>query len=437
MNHKQIRKIFLSFFKRKQHQIMNSASIVSKTDSSLMFTNAGMNIFKDFFIGKKQSQYSRIANFQKCLRITGKHNDLFEVGKDTYHHTMFEMLGNWSFGDYFKKESIKWAWELLTEVYKMDKSNIYVTIFEGNKEDKLSFDSESFQYWKNQIDDSKILFFDKKHNFWEMGKTGPCGPCTEIHVDLRNEKEKLKIPGKNLVNKKHPLVIELWNLVFIQFFRKSDGTLVKLPTFHVDTGMGFERLCMILQNKKSTYDTDLFTYLIKSIAQKTDQIYGVTDKIDIVIRIIADHMRSVVFAISDGIIPSKNKSGYVIRKILRRIIVTYYLTLKIKKPFLFQLVKPIICYIKNSYLNKLHLKDDISTIILREEKLFLKTINLGINKLYKIIEKLRANKCHLIAVKIIYWLYNTYGLPIEISKRITNKNKIQVFYSIFRKGSCK
>ncbi|MGX7592719.1 alanine--tRNA ligase-related protein [Candidatus Karelsulcia muelleri] len=426
MNHKQIRQIFLSFFKRKKHNIITSASIVAKKDSSLMFTNAGMNIFKDFFIGNKKSPYSIIANCQKCLRITGKHNDLFEVGKDTYHHTMFEMLGNWSFGDYFKKEAIKWAWELLTECYKIDKANIYVTIFKGNKEDNLSFDSESFKYWKNKIDESQILFFDKKHNFWEMGTTGPCGTCTEIHVDLRNEKDKLKLPGNNLVNKKHPLVIELWNIVFIQFLRQSDGTLVKLPTCHVDTGMGFERLCMILQKKQSTYDTDIFTSLIKYIAQNTDQIYGVTETIDLAIRIIADHMRAVVFAIADGIRPSNKKYGYVIRKILRRIIVTYYLTLNINKPFVFKLVKPIIGYMNHSDLNTSPLQSYISTLILSEETLFLTTIKLGINKLYKIIDQLRYKKCHMIAVKIIYWLYETYGLPLEISKRITNKNNIQV-----------
>ncbi|MGX7593426.1 alanine--tRNA ligase-related protein [Candidatus Karelsulcia muelleri] len=427
MNHKQIRKIFLYFFKRKKHKILNSASIVAKTDSRLMFTNAGMNIFQDFFLGKKKSKYSRIANFQKCLRLTGKHNDLFEVGKDTFHHTMFEMLGNWSFGDYFKKESIKWAWELLTEVYKIDKSNIYVTIFKGNKEDNLSFDSDSFKYWNKKIDDKKILCFDKTHNFWEMGKTGPCGPCTEIHVDLRNEKEKIKVPGNKLVNKNHPLVIELWNIVFIQFLRKSDGTLVKLPTCHVDTGMGFERLCMILQKKQSTYDTDIFTPLIQYIAENTDKIYGVTEKIDIAIRIIADHMRSVVFAISDGIIPSNKESGYVIRKILRRIIVNSYLTLKIKQPFLFKLVKPISCYINKSYFNSpFKSEHSISNLILMEEKLFLKNIQLGINKLEKIIEKLIKKQCNIIAFNIIYWLYDTYGLPIEISKIITNKNKIKI-----------
>ena len=320
MTAQEIRKQFLDFFASKKHQIVASAPMVLKNDPTLMFTNAGMVPFKEYFLGQKKVVNSRIADTQKCLRVSGKHNDLEEVGMDTYHHTMFEMFGNWSFGDYFKKEAILWAWELLTEVYKIDKSKLYVTIFEGDKDDNLPFDQEAYDFWAELIDTNRIINGNKKDNFWEMGAQGPCGPCSEIHVDIRSDKEKSEIDGKDLVNKDHPQVIEIWNLVFMEFNRKADGTLEKLPAKHVDTGMGFERLCMVLQNVQSNYDTDVFTPIIREIVTITNSKYGQDEKTDIAIRVIADHIRAVSFAIADGQLPSNTGAGYVIRRILRRAI---------------------------------------------------------------------------------------------------------------------
>ncbi len=314
MTSSEIREHFLDFFKSKNHTIVPSAPMVIKDDPTLMFTNAGMNQFKEFFLGNSISKSLRIADTQKCLRVSGKHNDLEEVGKDTYHHTMFEMLGNWSFGDYFKKEAIQWAWELLTKVYKIDKESLYVSVFEGSKDaDALEMDSEAFELWKAIVPEDRIIFGNKKDNFWEMGDQGPCGPCSEIHVDIRSKEEKAKIPGASLVNKDHPQVVEIWNLVFMQYNRKANGSLEPLPEKHVDTGMGFERLCMVLQGVQSNYDTDIFTPLIKEIESITGHTYGKNEANDIAMRVIADHIRAVAFSIADGQLPSNNGAGYVIR----------------------------------------------------------------------------------------------------------------------------
>ena len=317
MNSTDIRQAFLDFFRSRQHEIVPSAPMVVKNDPTLMFTNAGMNQFKDVFLGNSAGSFKRVADTQKCLRVSGKHNDLEEVGHDTYHHTMFEMLGNWSFGDYFKKEAIAWAWELLTDVLKIDRECLYVTIFEGDEHEGLARDDEAFEFWKEHISEDHILLGSKKDNFWEMGDTGPCGPCSEIHADIRDNAEKVRIPGKDLVNKGDPHVIEIWNLVFIQFNRMASGQLVELPAKHVDTGMGFERLCMVLQDTKSNYDTDVFQPIIQAIAVNAGIPYGQQPKADIAMRVVADHLRAVSFAIADGQLPSNVKAGYVIRRILR------------------------------------------------------------------------------------------------------------------------
>ena len=339
MKSTEVRQQFLDFFASKTHKIVASAPMVIKDDPSLMFTNAGMNPFKEYFLGNTTPISKRITDTQKCLRVSGKHNDLEEVGIDTYHHTFFEMLGNWSFGDYFKNDAINWAWELLTEVYKIDPDKIYVTIFEGEKKDQIGRDDEAYNIWKKILPEERILLGNKKDNFWEMGDQGPCGPCSEIHIDIRPKKEKEKVSGSNLVNKDHPHVIEVWNLVFIEFNRKADGSLEKLPNKHIDTGMGFERLCMVLQDKKSNYDTDVFTPLIREIETLTKTTYGNKEKTDVAIRVIADHLRTVYFAVSDGQLPSNTGAGYVIRRILRRAIRYGFTFLKQKKPFIHLLVK--------------------------------------------------------------------------------------------------
>src|SRR6056297_3493592 len=342
MNSKDVRSAFLSFFESKKHKIVPSAPMVMKNDPTLMFTNAGMNQFKDFFLGNKTPEARRVADTQKCLRVTGKHNDLEEVGHDTYHHTMFEMLGNWSFGDYFKEEAIQWAWEFLTDVVKLDKERLYVTVFEGDHSDHLQRDDEAAGFWKKFLPEDRILDGSKKDNFWEMGPTGPCGPCSEIHIDLRSDAERSKIPGATLVNKDHPLVIEIWNLVFIQYNRKSDGSLEHLPEKHVDTGMGFERLCMALQSKASNYDTDIFTPLIDRISELTGRKYGADNAQDIAMRVIADHLRAISFSIAEGQLPSNNKAGYVIRRILRRAVRYGYTFLKQESPFIYKLVPELV-----------------------------------------------------------------------------------------------
>ena len=318
MNSSEIRQAFLDFFESKQHKIESSAAMVIKDDPTLMFTNAGMNQFKDVFLGNSPIKYKRITNSQKCLRVSGKHNDLEEVGHDTYHHTMFEMLGNWSFGDYFKKEAIDWAWELLVDVLKLPTDRLYASVFEGSEEDKMERDNEAAGYWEKYLPASRIINGNKKDNFWEMGDVGPCGPCSEIHIDLRTEEERKLVDGRDLINMDHPQVVEIWNLVFMQFNRKADGSLEALPHQHVDTGMGFERLCMAMQKKRSNYDTDVFQPIIQSIARMCGKTYGDNEEVDIALRVIADHIRTISFAITDGQLPSNNKAGYVIRRILRR-----------------------------------------------------------------------------------------------------------------------
>ena len=364
MNSKKIRSIFFDYFNDKNHKIIESAPITVKDDPTLMFTNAGMNQFKNIFLGYDNPKTQRIANTQKCLRVSGKHNDLEEVGIDKYHHTMFEMLGNWSFGDYFKRDAINWAWDLLVNFYKLDRDRLFVTVFEGHKKDNLERDNEAVEIWKNIVDESKIIDGSKKDNFWEMGETGPCGPCSEIHIDLRNDEEIKKNPTKNLINKDHPEVIEIWNLVFIEFNRKNDGSLESLPNKHVDTGMGLERLAMAIKGLKSTYDTDLFSRILKSLGEISNLKYGEDEKIDIAFRVISDHIRAIVFTISDGAIPSNNKSGYVVRRILRRAVRYGFSSLNLKSPFLHKLSKEVISEYKDVFNNLYDQQEFISNVIL-------------------------------------------------------------------------
>ncbi len=415
MKSREIRQAFFDFFKEKQHEIVVSAPIVLKDDSTLMFTNAGMNQFKDYFLGYKESKSSRIADTQKCLRVSGKHNDLDEVGHDTYHHTMFEMLGNWSFGDYFKEESIAWAWELLTDVYKIPIENIYVSIFKGDEKDHLPKDTEAFAIWRKYITEDRILEFDKKDNFWEMGETGPCGPCSEIHVDLRSEEEKQKIPGKELVNADHPQVVEIWNLVFMEFMRKTDGSLEKLPQKHIDTGMGFERLCMAIQKKESNYDTDVFMPIINKIESLSRKTYGEKEEDDIAIRVVADHLRAVSFAIADGQLPSNNGAGYVIRRILRRAISYAYRFLDQKTPFIFKLVDTLEKEMGTFFPEIIQQKQLIINVIKEEEHSFLRTLEQGLNRISQIIKLNKKENKTIIEGKIIFELYDTFGFPVDLS----------------------
>ena len=418
-----VRKKFLDFFSSKDHQIVDSAPMVVKNDPTLMFTNAGMNQFKEFFLGNKKPNNLRIADTQKCLRVSGKHNDLEEVGIDTYHHTFFEMLGNWSFGDYFKKDAIIWSWELLTEVYKINKENLYVTIFEGDKKEGLDLDNESYNYWSNIIPSDRILKGNKKDNFWEMGDHGPCGPCSEIHIDIRSEVDKSKIHGSELVNKGHPQVIEVWNLVFIEFNRKADGSLEKLPSKHVDTGMGFERLCMVLQGVSSTYDTDIFKPLIIEIETLTNTSYGNNEEIDRAIRVIADHLRTVYFAIADGQLPGNNGAGYVIRRILRRAIRYGYTFLNQKEPFIYRLIKSLSKQMSN-FFPELKKEQKLSENVIKEEELsFLKTLDQGLTMLNSL---LKSSKNGILNGKKIFELYDTYGFPIDLTALIARENKFDV-----------
>ena len=425
MDTKKIRKLFFDFFKAKKHEIVDSAPITIKNDPSLMFTNAGMNQFKNIFLGDEIPKCKRIANTQKCLRVSGKHNDLEEVGIDKYHHTMFEMLGNWSFGDYFKENAIQWAWDLLVNVYKLDEKRLYVSIFGGDKKDNLEKDIESYQIWNKIIDDVKIIDGSKKDNFWEMGETGPCGPCSEIHIDLRSEKEIKKIPTRNLINKDHPEVIEIWNLVFIEFNRLSNGKLVLLPNKHVDTGMGLERLAMAIKGLKSTYDIDLFDTIIKSLSKESNYKYGENSKIDIAFRVIVDHIRAIVFTISDGEIPSNNKSGYVIRRILRRAVRYGFSSLNIKKPFLHKLAKTVVLEYGNIFDNLINQQDFIVKVILEEEKTFLKTLDKGLSMISHIKNK-AINENKTISGKIAFELYDTYGFPYDLTDLIAKENNLSV-----------
>lgn len=426
MKSKKIRNIFLNFFKKKKHKIISSSSILAKNDPTLMFTNSGMNQFKNFFIGNKKSTNLRIANTQKCLRIIGKHNDLENVGYDNYHHTMFEMLGNWSFGDYFKKEAINWCWELLTEVYKISPNDIYISLFGGDIKENLSQDKESFNYWKKIINNSQILFFDKKKNFWEMGSIGPCGVSSEIHIDIRDSKEKKKIFGGKLVNQNHPGVIELYNIVFIEFLRKNDGSLEKLPYKHVDTGMGLERLSMVLQKKNSSYETDLFYFLIKKIEKLSNIHYGNNFKQDIAVRIIVDHIRAISFAIADGKIPSKNGSGYVIRRLLRRALSYSYLFLKKKDNFFNKIISTLCSKMGIIYPELIKNKRWIKNIILEEEKKFFKNFLQCKKKMLLISKKIKNKKKKIIDGIKIFKLHDTYGLPIEISRIFAKKEGLKL-----------
>ncbi|WP_053405704.1 alanine--tRNA ligase [Persicobacter sp. CCB-QB2] len=426
MDSKQIRQKFLEFFESKQHQIVPSAPMVVKDDPTLMFTNAGMNQFKDLFLGNKTADYNRAADTQKCMRVSGKHNDLEEVGIDTYHHTMFEMLGNWSFGNYFKKDAIAWAWELLTDVYQLPKDRLYVTIFEGDQGEGLERDQEAYDFWKALIAEERILNGNKKDNFWEMGEQGPCGPCSEIHIDLRTEEEIAAVPGKTLVNEDHPQVVEIWNLVFMQFNRMADGSLIKLPAQHVDTGMGFERLCMALQGKTSNYDTDVFQPMIQFIAQKAEVEYGKDEKIDIALRVIVDHIRAVSFAIADGQLPSNNKAGYVIRRILRRAVRYGYTFLGFKMPFMNTLV-PLLCEQFEGVFDELKAQQDfIIKVIMEEESAFLRTLDTGLRKIDTIREELKTTNNDTIDGKTVFELYDTFGFPVDLTALIARENGLQI-----------
>ena len=428
MKAEELRQIFFEFFRLKGHSIVPSAPMVVKNDPTLMFTNAGMNQFKDIFLGNQQASNKRVANSQKCLRVSGKHNDLEEVGHDTYHHTMFEMLGNWSFGDYFKKEAIEWGWELLTKRLEIPEDRLYATIFEGNKEDNVSRDDEAAGYWKKCFSnpEGRIIEGSKKDNFWEMGETGPCGPCSEIHVDIRDDEERKKIPGKDLVNKGHPHVIEIWNLVFIQYNRRSDGVLEQLPSRHVDTGMGFERLCMVVQGKKSNYDTDIFQSLIKGITDITGKPYGENEKWDIALRVIADHLRAVSFSIADGQIPSNNKAGYVIRRILRRAVRYGYNNLGIEEPFMYKLVPVLAQAMGNQYPELLSGTDQIAKIIFEEETAFLKTLGKGLKMIDRMIAELLKDKKNVLPGKVAFEMYDTFGFPVDLTQLILKENDMHL-----------
>lgn len=423
MTSAEIRQKFLDFFASKGHQIVPSASIVVKNDPTLLFTNAGMNQFKDYFLGNKKPEASRIADTQKCLRVSGKHNDLEEVGVDTYHHTMFEMLGNWSFGDYFKAEAIAWSWELLTEVYKLDKDRLYVTIFEGDSKEGLPKDEQAYQEWKKVISEDRILLGNKKDNFWEMGDTGPCGPCTEIHVDCRSEEERKKIPGHTLVNNDHPQVIEIWNNVFMQFNRLKDGTLQPLPAQHVDTGMGFERLVRVIQGKQSNYDTDVFTGTIAATEKITGKKYDYSDsKEAIAFRVLADHIRAIAFTIADGQLPANNGAGYVIRRILRRAVRYYYSYLDYKQPLLFQLLPLLADQFSNVFPELKKQLDFVSKVVKEEEDAFLKTLDKGLKRIDDII----AQSKQQIEGKAAFELFDTFGFPIDLTRLIAAENLLTI-----------
>ncbi len=415
-----IRQKFLEFFESKGHQIVDSAPIVMKDDPTLMFTNAGMNQFKDIFLDNESPKSSRVVDTQKCLRVSGKHNDLEEVGVDTYHHTMFEMLGNWSFGDYYKKEAIEWAWELLTEVYGISKDRMYVTVFEGDKSDGLSFDQEAFDIWKGLIDEDRIIPANKKDNFWEMGAVGPCGPCSEIHVDMRPDAERAEVDGKSLVNEDHPSVIEIWNLVFMELRRKADKSLVPLTKKHIDTGMGLERLCMVLQGKQSTYDTDVFTPMISFVEEISGVKYAFSDsKKDIAIRVLVDHIRAVAFAITDGQMPSNTGAGYVIRRILRRAVRYAYSFLDVREPIMFGLSEVLIAEMGPFFKGLEANKTLITQVVKEEEESFLRTLSKGIDLIDRIIKE---SKSDVIPGKVAFELYDTFGFPDDLTSLILSEH---------------
>jgi alanyl-tRNA synthetase len=425
MTASEIRQHFLDFFQSKGHKIVASAPIVVKNDPTLLFTNAGMNQFKDYFLGNKSAPFLRIADTQKCLRVSGKHNDLEEVGVDTYHHTMFEMLGNWSFGDYFKPEAIAWSWELLTEVYKLDKDRLYVTVFEGDEKENIPSSSIALQEWKKIVPEDRIIYGNKKDNFWEMGDTGPCGPCTEIHVDCRSEEERMKIPGRTLVNKDHPQVIEIWNNVFIQYNRKKDGSLEPLSSRHVDTGMGFERLVRVIQNKQSNYDTDVFSDTIQATENITGKKYQAKDdKESVAFRVLADHIRAISFTIADGQLPSNTGAGYVIRRILRRAVRYYYSYLDYKQPLLFQLLPIIATQFENVFPELKKQEEFVGKVIKEEEEAFLRTLEKGLKKIDTVINQSSTTKT--ISGADAFELLDTYGFPIDLTILIAQENNMQV-----------
>ena len=427
MKAQEIRQKFLDFFASKGHTLVPSAPMVIKNDPTLMFTNAGMNQFKDIFLGNAAPFALRAADSQKCLRVSGKHNDLEEVGHDTYHHTMFEMLGNWSFGDYFKKEAIEWGWELLTKVFKIDPDRLYATVFEGYAPDGLGMDEEARENWLKFLPEDRVLLGNKKDNFWEMGETGPCGPCSEIHIDLRDDSERAKVPGRELVNKSDPLVIEIWNLVFMQFNRKADGSLEKLPHNNVDTGMGFERLCMALQGKKSNYDTDVFTPLLSKVGEIAGKDYATADeKVRIAMRVISDHVRAITFSIADGQLPSNVKAGYVIRRILRRAVRYAYTFLGVKEPLLYKLVPTLVEQMGDSYPEIRKQESLISKVIKEEEETFLRTLDRGIRLMDDVVAKCKAEGRNLVDGTDAFVLYDTFGFPIDLTELIAKENGLEI-----------
>ncbi|MFN8286329.1 MAG: alanine--tRNA ligase [Chitinophagales bacterium] len=433
MRSAEIRKAFLDFFESKGHKIVPSAPIVVKNDPTLMFINSGMAPFKDIFLGNQPIKYARVADTQKCLRVSGKHNDLEEVGVDTYHHTMFEMLGNWSFGDYFKKEAIEWSWELLTKVYGLEKDRLYVTVFEGDAKENLAFDQDSYNEWKKWISEERILKGNKKDNFWEMGDTGPCGPCSEIHIDLRSEEDRKKLDGKELVNASHPQVIEVWNNVFMEFERKADKSLVKLPKQHVDTGMGFERLCVAIQKKTSNYDTDVFQPIIQQIAALTNKQYGKDEKTDIAMRVVADHIRAITFTIADGQMLSNTGAGYVIRRILRRAVRYYYTYLESDTPLLYKLVE-VLCNEMGSFFPEIvKQKEFIETVIKEEENSFLKTLSNGIRRFAAIEEEMGKTKSTTVAGPVAFELFDTYGFPLDLTRLMASEKGYAIDEAGFEK----
>ncbi len=426
MTSSEIRQQFLDFFASKGHLIVPSAPLIAKNDPTLLFNNSGMAQFKDFFLGNGTPPSKRIADTQKCLRVSGKHNDLEDVGFDTYHHTMFEMLGNWSFGDYFKKEALTWSWELLTEVFKLPKDRIYVSVFEGDQKDGVPFDQEVFDLWKNIVGEDRIIFGNKKDNFWEMGETGPCGPCSEIHIDLRDQADIDAISGKTLVNADHPQVIEIWNNVFMQFERMADGSLVPLPSKHVDTGMGFERLCMAIQGKQSNYDTDVFQGTIQILAEKFGQKYGESKWPDIAMRVIADHIRAIAFCIADGQLPSNTKAGYVIRRILRRAVRYGYTYLNFKEPFLHLLIPSLAQQFKGVFDELIAQEAFVAKVIYEEELSFLRTLSSGLIRLDNLMEKAQTNQIKILSGEEVFELNDTYGFPIDLTALIARENGMDI-----------
>ncbi len=427
MTSAEIRQQFLNFFKSKGHHIVPSAPIVVKNDPTLLFTNAGMNQFKDYFLGNKKPEYTRVADTQKCLRVSGKHNDLEEVGVDTYHHTMFEMLGNWSFGDYFKAEAIAWSWELLTEIYQLDKSRLYVSVFEGDEKEGIPASTIALREWKKLVAEDHIVFGNKKDNFWEMGDVGPCGPCSEIHIDLRSDEQRAKIPGQDLVNKDHPQVIEIWNNVFMQYNRLKDGTLQPLPAQHVDTGMGFERLVRAIQGKSSNYDTDVFSDTIDVVSKLVNKKYSAgDDKESVAFRVLADHIRAIAFTISDGQLPSNTGAGYVIRRILRRAVRYYYSYLGYQQPLLFQLLPTLAKQFENVFPELNAQLDFVTKVVKEEEEAFLRTLEKGLKKIDEIITQLKNSNQTIINGKNAFELFDTFGFPIDLTRLISFENNFSV-----------